>query len=110
MAPFLFADAGPGPLFVPIGGSAAVAAFFLTLAVVSAGFWYLKRIDRRAASTWSKWTLILMGMASISSALAFTLIFFGLHIGCGAVAGLIPIIFGAWLIRNGIRYGRRTQQ
>src|SRR5436190_966122 len=91
MAPFslLLADAGPGPLLLPVVGGAAVAGFFLSLAAVSAGIWFLNRTQPLAAASWAKRGLILAGVASILSSPVLGL--FALLAASGA-AGIVAMI------------------
>lgn len=113
----LLADAGFVPILIPFLGSAAVAGIFLSLAVISGGFWLLKRADPLAAAVWLKWTLILAGVAVIGGSLVISVFaweaaeaakvakeWFGSLVGL--VALVATIVAGIWLIRKGIAAGR----
>ena len=45
----LLADAGPGPLIYPLAGSLAIAAVFLSAAIITGGLWLVKRSNKHTA-------------------------------------------------------------
>jgi hypothetical protein len=109
LVPSPLADAGPGPLIIPVMGSVAVAGVFLVLAAVSGGFYYLRRTEAGAAS-WQKWALILAGVAVIASSLGFGIIAWFMANGwlAGIIALVAVIAAGIGLIRKGITVSRKT--
>jgi O-antigen/teichoic acid export membrane protein len=64
----LFADAGPGPLIVPILGGLGVAGAFLAAAIVAGGFWALRGSEAPRAR---KFFLVTTAALCLGAALVF---------------------------------------
>jgi hypothetical protein len=92
----LFADAGPGPLLVPLGGSVIVAGIFLSLACVAGGLWLAKASRPRESGRWKKWCLICSGGAFFSAS------FFTGFIGLWNAGVLGALVFGGTLALAGV--------
>jgi len=99
MRMLLFADAGPGPLLFPMGGSVVIAGVFLTLAGVSGGLWLIRRSQDRPAFACRKMCLASLGAACLSGAVTPAIL--GLFIpallivaGGLTVAGVVLMVIG----------------
>src|SRR5436305_2716829 len=65
----LFADAGPGPLLLPMGGSVLLAGLVLSLAFVTGGIWITRRVQDQPALLSRKFCLLFLAGAMWSAAI-----------------------------------------
>jgi hypothetical protein len=100
-AAFFFADAGPGPLVYPMGGSLAVAGVFLSLAVVTGGLWLVRGWQKQPVRTPRKWFYVCLGLAGAFASVPVGVV--GLFIPPIFVPAAALLVGGIVLIVQGFR-------
>jgi hypothetical protein len=98
---FLFADAGPGPLLYPAGGSAAVAGGFLALAAVAGGLWLARRWRDRPVRGSRRVFWVCLGCAAVFASVPVGLL--GLFLFWLLPLALLLLVGGVKLIVWGVR-------
>jgi len=100
----LFADAGPGPLLIPMGGSVVLAGLFLAMAIVSGGLWIVRRRQNRPVFASRKFFALSLGAACLSGAVVPAII--GLFEPAMLVIAGLSIAAGVVLVTIGVRMRR----
>jgi len=97
-----FADAGPGPLIVPLGGSVILAGIFLSLAAITGGLWLVRRSqDPSTAGTSRKICFVSLGAAACCGAVLPAVL--GFVYPAYWAAALLLLAAGVLLILAGFR-------
>lgn len=100
----IVADAGPGPLLLPLGGSALVAGIFLSLAVVAGGWWFARWMQDRPAPKSRRLFWHFSGCAALFAALPVAV--FGLFMPLLFLVAIILLVLGVTCIVVGVKSGR----
>jgi hypothetical protein len=100
------ADAGPGPLVVPLGGSVILGGTFLALAVITGGLWLVRRSKGPTGGAGAgKAFLVSLGAAACCGTLFLAIL--GLFFPPFWLGALVLLALGVFLIITGCRSHRQ---